>query len=245
MFLAVPGIVHTRHQLGILVFLGMTVICAMRQNVSVAMVAMVNDTYVTRRVSWNGSMDTLDTCQQNVDPNTTSVTEEDGEFLWDAHTQELLFAAYFYGYIFTHIPGGWLADKYGMKWVMGFGFLLSSVCTLLGPVAAMADFRWYFVTRFFSGLGEGVSFPSMLAMWSKWAHPSERSSMSVIGFAGFNFGTIVGNALSGFLINLNIAGGWPFIFYIYVLGNAVASHAVGLHVFSSLAFYGFLSSYTE
>ncbi|XP_071509215.1 sialin-like [Diadema antillarum] len=193
----------------------MTAVCAMRQNVSVAMVAMVNDTYVTQQVSRNGSVETFQTCQQNADTNNTSTTEGDGEFLWDAHTQELLFAAFFYGYILTQIPGGWLADKYGMKWVLGFGFLLSSVCTLVGPVAAMTDFRWYFVTRFFSGFGEGVSFPSMLAMWSKWAHPSERSSLSVIGFAGFNFGNIVGNALSGFLINLNIAGGWPFTFYIY------------------------------
>ncbi|XP_071493039.1 sialin-like [Diadema antillarum] len=187
----------------------------MRQNVSVAMLAMVNDTYVTQRVSWNSSMETLETCQQNIVPNTTSVTEGDGKFLWDSHTQELIFAAFYYGYIFAQIPGGWLADKYGMKWVLGFGFLLSSACTLLGPVAAMADFRWYFVTRFFSGLGEGVSFPSMQALWSKWAHPSERSSLSVTGFAGFNFGKIIGNALSGFLINLDVAGGWPFTFYIY------------------------------
>ncbi|XP_072175682.1 sialin-like [Diadema setosum] len=195
----------------------MAVICAMRQNISVTMAAMVNETYVTQRVSWNGSEETFQTCQQNVDPNITSITETngDGKFLWDAHTQELILAAFYYGCIFTQIPGGWLADKYGTKWVMGFGFLLSSVCTLLGPVAAMADFRWYFVTRFFSGLGEGVSFPSLQALWSKWAHPSERSILSVTGAAGFNLGKIIGNALTGFLINLDIAGGWPFTFYIY------------------------------
>ena len=77
-----------------------------------------------------------------------------GEFNWDVHTQELILAAFFYGFVFTQILGGWLSDRFGMKWVVGLGILASSVCSLLGPVAAYAGFGWYFTTRFVSGLAE-------------------------------------------------------------------------------------------
>ncbi|XP_030829832.1 sialin-like [Strongylocentrotus purpuratus] len=212
----IPGFIQVRHQMAILIFLGMTAVCAMRQNVSVAMVAMVNGSYVTYdEPLGNESLEGVETCSESLAVNSTTEQTSSGEFLWDTQTQELLLAGFFYGYIFTQIPGGWLSDKFGMKWVLGFGFLLSSVCTLLGPVAAYAGTEWYFVTRFFSGLGEGVSFPSLLAMWSKWAHPEERSSLSVIGFVGFNSGNVLGNALTGYLINLDVIGGWPLPFYVF------------------------------
>ncbi|XP_041471419.1 sialin-like [Lytechinus variegatus] len=212
----IPGFIQVRHQMAILIFLGMTAVCAMRQNVSVAMVAMVNESYVTHDDQiGNESQQGIETCAASPTANSSTEQTRSGDFLWDAQTQELILAGFFYGYIFTQLPGGWLSDKFGMKWILGSGFLLSSVCTLLGPVAAYAGTEWYFVTRFFSGLGEGVSFPSMLAMWSKWAHPEERSRLSVIGFVGFNFGNVMGNALTGYLIKLNVIGGWPLPFYIF------------------------------
>ena len=77
-----------------------------------------------------------------------------GDFNWDSHEQELIFAAFYYGYVFTQIPGGWLSDRFGMKWVVGLGYMASSILTLLGPVAAHAGFAWYFMTRMFSGIAE-------------------------------------------------------------------------------------------
>jgi MFS family permease len=34
------------------------------------------------------------------------------EFEWDKNTQSSILAAFFYGYIITQIPGGWLADRF-------------------------------------------------------------------------------------------------------------------------------------
>eukprot|EP00057_Strongylocentrotus_purpuratus_P001701 XP_001200871.2 PREDICTED: sialin-like [Strongylocentrotus purpuratus] len=173
---------------------------------------MVNDSAISQELQGNESWET---CQENRDLNSSAEGETEGEFSWDTQTQELLLAGFFYGYLVTQIPGGWLCDRFGMKWVFGFGMLLSSVCTLLGPVAAYGGTGWYFASRFFAGLGEGVTFPSMMAAWSRWAHPSERSRLAVSGFLGFNFGNAIGNALTGYLISFDIAGGWPFPFYIY------------------------------
>ena len=37
------------------------------------------------------------------------------DFDWDSQTQGLILASFFYGYIFTQIPGGYFATKYGGK----------------------------------------------------------------------------------------------------------------------------------
>lgn len=56
-------------------------------------------------------------------------------FDWDSQQQGLILSTFFYGYIFTQIPGGWLANKLGGKRVFGYGILASSVLALITPAA--------------------------------------------------------------------------------------------------------------
>lgn len=75
LILQVPGFIQVRHQMAILLFLGMTAVCAMRQNVSVAMVAMVNGSYVTYdEPLGNESSEGVETCAASLATNST--TEE-------------------------------------------------------------------------------------------------------------------------------------------------------------------------
>ena len=39
------------------------------------------------------------------------------EFDWDAGWKGHLLGSYYWGYVFTQIPGGWLAYRLGFKWV--------------------------------------------------------------------------------------------------------------------------------
>ena len=73
---------------------------------------------------------------------------------WDEVTQNQILSAFFYGYLVTQIPGGWLAGKYGGKWLFGIGVLCTTVLTLLTPLAASAGFRWLIAVRVLEGLGE-------------------------------------------------------------------------------------------
>lgn len=38
---------------------------------------------------------------------------QDGPFVWDTEIQGVVLASFFYGYIVTQVPGGWLAGRYG------------------------------------------------------------------------------------------------------------------------------------
>jgi len=45
-------------------------------------------------------------------------------------------SSFFYGYIFTQIPGGWVATRFGGKYVFGVGVLVTSLLTLITPQMA-------------------------------------------------------------------------------------------------------------
>ena len=47
-------------------------------------------------------------------------------FGWTATQKGLVASAFFWGYAFTQIPGGWLSSKYGGKAVLFFGVVLWS-----------------------------------------------------------------------------------------------------------------------
>ena len=64
---------------------------------------------------------------------------QDGEFDWDKSTQGFILGAFFWGYLLTQIPGGWLAEKIGGRGVFGWFMLLCAVATLLTPVGAEAS----------------------------------------------------------------------------------------------------------
>ena len=51
------------------------------------------------------------------------------------HTGWIL-SSFFFGYIITQIPGGWLAARIGGRWIFGIGIVMTAVLTLLTPVAA-------------------------------------------------------------------------------------------------------------
>ena len=65
-----------------------------------------------------------------------------------------ILAAFFYGYILTQIPGGWLAERVGGKWVFGVGVLMTSVFTLLTPLAAFSNVKLLIITRALEGFFE-------------------------------------------------------------------------------------------
>ena len=48
---------------------------------------------------------------------------------------KLRWGSLFWGYTILQIPGGWLADRYGGKRVLGMGVLWWSFCTIITPAA--------------------------------------------------------------------------------------------------------------
>ena len=127
-----------RHVFAFLGFLGFLNVYAMRVNMSVAIVAMVNNTDDNGQNQNN----ITGSCPAPVKPANTTDQETNGEFNWDETTQSLILGCFFYGYVLSQIPGGRAAEKYGGKWIFGIGILVTSIFTILMPFAAKFDVRY-------------------------------------------------------------------------------------------------------
>ena len=128
------SLIHTgprfgyRHVFSLLGFLGFLNVYAMRVNLSVAIVAMVNST--SNSGIANNTNITDGTCPAPITPG-NSTSETTGDFDWDEKTQSLVLGCFFYGYVLTQIPGGRAAELFGGKWIFGIGILITSVFTIL------------------------------------------------------------------------------------------------------------------
>merc|ERR1719422_3050606 len=122
-------------------FLGFANVYAMRVNLSVAIVAMVNITAIAS----NSSVIANSTCP--VAANSTEGPPPDGPFTWGAKEQGWILGAFFFGYVVTQLPGGRLAEKYGGKRLYGGGILITSIFTLLTPLAATISLPLFVIVR--------------------------------------------------------------------------------------------------
>ncbi|KAJ9590663.1 hypothetical protein L9F63_016291, partial [Diploptera punctata] len=202
------GCCRTRYVMALMGFLGFANVYAMRVNLSVAIVAMVNNSAIPQDI-----MNITDVCP--VENDNMTVTQPDGEFVWDESTQGLILGSFFYGYVLTQIPGGRLAELYGAKIVFGLGVLITGILTAISPLAAKLGTPVFIVVRVLEGLSEGVTFPSMHVMLAHWIPPLERSKFASYVYAGANFGTVVSMPLSGYLCSFTFLDGWPLSFYLF------------------------------
>ena len=62
---------------------------------------------------------------------------------------------------------------------------------------------------------KGVFWPSISSIWSRWAPPSERSTLAGLANSGSWVGNIVAFPLASYLCVNGFNGGWPSIFYIF------------------------------
>ena len=73
-------------------------------------------------------------------------------------TQGWVLAAFYYGYVVMQVPGGWLAQRFGGKYVFGIGIVMTAVLTLFTPLAAQINIWALVVLRVVEGLLEVKSF---------------------------------------------------------------------------------------
>ncbi|KAI1901770.1 hypothetical protein AGOR_G00037820 [Albula goreensis] len=206
-----PQCCSARCNLAVLMFFGFAVVYGLRVNLSVAMVAMVNNTS-PQPSSNNSSVQECPVPAARLGNQSNGPEQPDGmpRYQWDSKTQGFLLGAFFFGYLVTQIPGGYLSGRLGGRIFLGGGVVGTAALTLLTPLAADLGVTWLFALRALEGFGEGVTFPAMMAMWARWAPPLERSRLMTFSGAGANFGAFVALPLTGFICHTL---GWPAVFY--------------------------------
>lgn len=196
-----------------MISLGVFLVYSMRVNLSVTIIAMVNS------AATHGNQSKVIVAECPVTPGNGSSHSNDtdlptGEFLWDEVTQGYVLNAFFYGYIVTQIPGGWLSEVLDPAWVFAGGIGITSLLTLCTAPMARASLAGFLVLRVLEGISEGVTYPSMYALLARWSPVAERSMMAGVSNAGSLLGTVVTLPVAAVLCKYGFAGGWPSVFYL-------------------------------
>ena len=128
----------------------------------------------------------------------------------DKPTQASLLGAFYWGYTFSQIPGGWLAARFGGKPVLCAAVVLWSAATFIA--APWGDnYAVLFASRVVVGLAEGWNYPCQIELCSRWIPHSERSRAWAFLSSGESIGTVAALLGAPFLEH---AYGWPSIFYV-------------------------------
>uniref|UniRef100_A0A6I8PL19 Solute carrier family 17 member 6 n=1 Tax=Ornithorhynchus anatinus TaxID=9258 RepID=A0A6I8PL19_ORNAN len=180
-----------RYIIAILSGLGFCISFGIRCNLGVAIVDMVNNSTVHRG---------------------GKVIKEKAKFNWDPETVGMIHGSFFWGYIITQIPGGYIASRLAANRVFGAAILLTSTLNMLIPSAARVHYGCVIFVRILQGLVEGVTYPACHGIWSKWAPPLERSRLATTSFCGSYAGAVIAMPLAGILVQYT---GWSSVFYVY------------------------------
>ena len=188
----------------------------MRINLSIAIVGMVQDnTTNTTQPDVPMSEDGI-TIEKDTNISTTNLppqqmNDQNGYLEWSPGLKGIVLSSFGYGYVTTQILGGRLAEKFGAKKIFGGGLLITGLITFLLPVAAKTSVYLFISLRVLQGVFEGVTWPSLIALTSRWIPPLQRSSFMSRSLFGTVLGTLITFPLCGSVID---SFGWESSFYV-------------------------------
>lgn len=216
-----PFFCSMRFVVTIMAFFGYCLQYMLKINLGIAIVCMVNYTALEEMKPVSNSTFQLTDLTNSSNDEVQCLFKEskvdakdDGEFIWTKATQGFVLASYFYGYIITQVPGGWLAAKYGGTKVIVVSNVIASILTIISPFFARSSYIALSLVRFFIGLAHGAFWPAMSAIFVYWSPKADRTKMVGSSTSGAWFGNIIALPLGGFLCIYGFDGGWASIFYI-------------------------------
>ncbi|WP_315701189.1 MULTISPECIES: MFS transporter [unclassified Bradyrhizobium] len=124
-----------------------------------------------------------------------------------------VFSAFGWSYVIAQVPGGWLLDRFGSRWVYAISILTWSVFTMLqgwiGFLSGGAAVTMLFALRFLVGFAEAPSFPANARIVAAWFPSNERGTASAFFNSGQYFATVIFAPLMGWIAH---EFGWRHVF---------------------------------
>lgn len=103
---------------------------------------------------------------------------------WTKEERGQALSAFYYGYLWTQIPGGIAVRFVGPKYVIVFVVLASAILNFLSSPAAHRSYGLFVACRVVLGLVQGPCFSAMQQMLVSWTPPLERSILVGIVYTG-------------------------------------------------------------
>ncbi|XP_065159341.1 putative inorganic phosphate cotransporter [Atheta coriaria] len=213
-------IVETRFVMVFFAFFGMLLGYCQRSTLTIGIVEMVDQKIKNA------------TCPSDITKSRVIKNIQGGKVAWSEGEQGYVLAAFFIGYIIAHLPAGILCDKYGPRYPLLIGYIISTITTGLIPLGAtMVDHWWpVFILRVLQGSGQGGLIPALSSLVSRWIPSNERTSVAGAIFSATSIGQAFGTLCSGLMISR--LESWPVVFYFWAGIGVVYCLLISFYVFS-------------
>ena len=124
-------------------------------------------------------------------------------------TMGIVMSAFYWPYVISQIPSGWLVSRFGSKLVVFWSCLVWGITTALTSI--VNGFYSFLAIRVLLGLSEAPSFPAAARVVSVWIPACERTTASAL----FDASARAGNAFCmPFVVWLIVQYGWKASFVI-------------------------------
>ena len=106
-------------------------------------------------------------------------------FDWNSKEQGLALGGFSIGYVITQCLGGFLADRYGGKFVFGLGIWCGCILNFLMPwLTIKFGVKALIAIKVTQGLSQGVFIPAKFSLTAKWTPKPERNRMMAFMITG-------------------------------------------------------------
>ena len=137
----------------------------------------------------------------------------------------IVLSAFFWGYILTGVPGGWLANKVGPTKVIVCALTVWGLTSI--AQALSGSLTPLLVCRFIMGLSEGVVWPTFAVLFIAWFPLSERARVAGLALLALPLSSIVMAPSAGWLIE---TWSWETMFIIQGLPAFVLAVIVAIYL---------------
>ena len=120
----------------------------------------------------------------------------------------LVVSAFFLTYSISQVPGGLMADRFGVRNVTSFALVWWSVFTAV--TGSVTSFAQMIAARLLFGLGEGAFFPCTAKGVALWFPKRTRGSANAIMLSSSRFGAAIAPLLVIWI--LSMTGSWRYVF---------------------------------
>lgn len=203
--------IPTRFWIGCMVFLTTYINYTTRVNMSISIVSMTS-----------GKTKSIPECLIHDNPgnstfNATNITttprtlkDYGPRYEWDERIQGIILGSYFWGYVLTSLPGGWVAEWMGPFHTIFWAHVITIVLNCCSVFGSWSHYGLLIATRFLIGLCAGLIYPALQCMIAKWAPPAEKGK-----FVGALMGNTLGTCATWPIVGqITQSFGWDWGFYV-------------------------------
>jgi MFS transporter, ACS family, D-galactonate transporter len=119
----------------------------------------------------------------------------------------ILLSAFFWAYTLLQTPGGWVVDRFGLKWTYAAAMLLWSAAS--AATGLVSSLHGLIALRMLLGIGEAVAIPASMRYLRENFAERERGLPMGILMSGTKYGPAIGAPIATYLV---LGFGWRWMF---------------------------------